>query len=173
MPSVPLDAASADQQRSVPQTENGDNIDLDATLAFDPAENLEHAKQSGIKTELYAPTTDTNGKVEEPAAPPPPPPLPLPEQEEIHNSFVTVAAGARSEFAEFQAPAATPVEEKRPAAPKKSSGRAFAVIGGLLAVLVHIVVRDALPKMVIRIVWVKNYRLGISVDGRAIIPLHE
>lgn len=136
MPSVPLDAAGGDEQRPVPKTENGDNIDLDATLAFDPVENLEHAKQAGIKTELYAPTTDTNGKVEEPAAPPPLPPLPLPEQEEIHNSFVTVAAGARSEFAEFQTPAATPVEEKKPAAPKKSSGKAFAVIGGLLAVLV-------------------------------------
>jgi hypothetical protein len=136
MPSVPLDAASADQQRSVPQTENGDNIDLDATLAFDPAENLEHAKQSGIKTELHAPTTDTNGKVEEPAVLPPPPLPPLPEAEEVHNSFVTVAAGARSEFAEFQTPAATPVKEEKPAAPKKSPGKAFAVIGGLIAVLV-------------------------------------
>ena len=134
MPSVPLDAPSA-EERPVSQTGNGDSIDLDATLAFDPAENLEHARQSGIKTELFAPTTDTNGKVEEPA----PPSLPLPEPEEIHNSFVTVAAGARSDFAEFQTPPPPPppaIEQTKAADPAKSSGKAFAVIGGLLAVLV-------------------------------------
>lgn len=137
MPSVPLEVSGAEEQQPVSNTGGGDNIDLDATLAFDPAENLEHARQAGIKTELFAPRTDTNGKAEEPAVLPPPPPTPeLPEPEEVHNSFVTVAAGARADFAEFQTPPSPPVEEKKPVAPKKSSGKAFAVIGGLLAVLV-------------------------------------
>jgi serine/threonine protein kinase len=130
MPSVPLEAAS-DEPRSISQAGNGDNIDLDATLAFDPVENLEHAKQAGVKTELFAPPADTNGKIAEPA----PPSVPLPEPEEMHNSFVTVAAGAGSAFAEFQTPAEPPVEAKKTVAPPKA-GKAFAVIGGLVAVLV-------------------------------------
>jgi serine/threonine protein kinase len=133
MPSEPLEPAVA-EDRPVSKAGNGEDIDLDATLAFDPVENLEHAKQAGIKTELFTPAAETNGRMEEPPAPPPPPPLPEPEEE--HNSFVTVAAGARSEFAEFQTPPSAPVEEKKSVAPAKSSGKAFAVIGGLLAVLV-------------------------------------
>ncbi|MEO8042175.1 MAG: serine/threonine-protein kinase [Acidobacteriota bacterium] len=132
MPSVPLEAPIA-EERSISQAGNGGDVDFDATLAFDPAENLEHAKQAGIKTELFQPTADSNGRIDEPL--PPSVPLP-PPPEEIHNSFVTVAAGARSAFAEFQAPAEPPVEQKKPVAPAKSSGKAFAVIGGLLAVLV-------------------------------------
>lgn len=132
-PSVLLDAANAEEPADS-QRGNGDNIDLDATIAFDPAENHEQSSLTGIKTEIVAPAADTNGKVEEPAAPSTP--LPLPEPEEMHNSFVTVAAGARSDFAEFQAPADAPVVQKKAAAPAKSSGKAFAVIGGLLAVVV-------------------------------------
>jgi serine/threonine protein kinase len=133
MPSEPLESANTDEGHDVP-IGNGDNIDLDATLAFDPADNLEQAKLGGIKTELFAPTTDTNGKIEEPA--PPSVPLPVPQSDDINNSFVTVAAGAKSAFAEFQAPPNVPVEPNQTPAKVKSSGKAAAVIGGLVAVLV-------------------------------------
>ena len=129
MPSEPLESAEVEEP-AISQTDEKE-IDLDATLAFDPAESLEPQQQAGIRTELFAPTSDSNGNVPEPASPiefeaPP---------EDVQNSFVTVAAGARSAFAEFQPGVEVAVEEP-PAPPKKSSGRAFAIVGGLVAFLV-------------------------------------
>jgi len=114
-------------------------VDLDATLAFAPPETFDHPiKHSEIQTELYQPSTESNGTPDPnsgPILPIPEPPAAVPSHAE-QNSFVTVAAGASSPFAEFQAPR----EEEAPPPPvrtkPKSSGKALAVIGGLAAILV-------------------------------------
>ena len=136
MPSEPLESAEANVPSPVAEASNGE-VDFDATLAFDPVENLENVKQTGLKTAVIAPTPDTNGKANEVE----PPVVPFPEAEDdIHNSFETVAAGKGAAFAAFQSPAAVPSQEPAAAAksavPKKSSGKAMAVIGGLFAVLI-------------------------------------
>jgi serine/threonine protein kinase len=109
-------------------------VDFDATLAFDPVENLE---QVGIRTELFTAPAETNGGVSVPA---PAFPAPHEEAEEAHTSFVTVVAGSQDGAAaedrgavsgDVSQPTATA------AAPSaKKSGRTFAVLGGLAAVLV-------------------------------------
>ena len=131
MPSEPLEKEAVDEEFKIEQPANGE-IDLDATLAFDPVDNLEHAKQAGIRTELFAPEPDSNGNAEEAVAIPPL--MPEPVSEDVQNSFVTVAAGAGSAFAEFQAPVTTEAAANAPT--KKSSGKAFAIVGGLVALLV-------------------------------------
>jgi serine/threonine protein kinase len=130
MPSEPLESTAAHAATGVGDSGAEGEIDLDATLAFDPAENLEHAKQAGLRTDLYAPSSEPNGnQVAQPSEP-----IPTAAEEE-QTSFVTVAAGAGSAFTEFQASPSVPVEPK--AAPaKKSSGKAFAVVGGLVSILV-------------------------------------
>ncbi len=131
MPSEPLETSFADAP-SISETGNGE-IDLDATLAFDPAENLEYAKQSESKSESFSPTSETNARVDEPIAPA----ESFASPEEAQNSFVTVAAAGGSAFAEFQTPAGPPgnVVQVPPQA-DKSSGKTFAVVGGIVAVLV-------------------------------------
>ena len=129
MPPEPVIAAS--DSVPPPPADNG-SVDFDATLAFDPAENLE---QVGIRTELFTAPTETNGDV---SVPPPSFPAPHDEAEEAHTSFVTVVAGSQGGAAtedrayvsgDVSQPAAAP-------AAKKSSGRSFAILGGLAAVLV-------------------------------------
>ncbi|MEP7148408.1 MAG: protein kinase [Acidobacteriota bacterium] len=131
MPSEPLETSSVDSP-SISEAGNGE-IDLDATLAFDPAENLEYAKQFGSESESFSPTSETNGRVEEPAAPADS----FASPGEAQNSFVTVAAAGGSAFADFQAPAdgSENVVQKPPPS-EKSSGKVFAVVGGIVAVLV-------------------------------------
>ncbi|HUR99780.1 MAG TPA: protein kinase [Pyrinomonadaceae bacterium] len=134
IPSEPLEAAAPIESPAA-NAANGE-IDFDATLAFDPLEKGENAKPAGIKTEVMPappPPPDLNGKANEVPAPPS---VPLPEPDgDVQNSFVTVAAGAGSAFAEFQAPAVAVLGPKK-ATPKKSSGKALAIIGGLAAVLI-------------------------------------
>ncbi|MEO8574436.1 MAG: serine/threonine-protein kinase [Pyrinomonadaceae bacterium] len=133
MPSEPLESAGSSEPPATHEQNGG--VDLDATLAFDPFENIEKAKLAAIKAEVSSPEPDLNGNADNVA--PPSIPLPAPDNE-VHNSFVTVAAGAGSAFAEFQAPPAVAAEAKT-AAPKKSSGKALAIIGGLVAVLILVV----------------------------------
>jgi hypothetical protein len=129
MPSEPLEKTPPVESAPVSHAGN-DNIDLDATLAFDPVENLEHAKQAAVGSDLYAPSSEANGnQVLQPAEP-----IPAVE-DDLNNSFVTVAAGAASAFAGLP-PVPNVTAEPKKAAPKKSSGKALAVIGGLVAVLV-------------------------------------
>jgi serine/threonine protein kinase len=121
------------QSDSVPPlpADNG-TVDFDATLAFDPAENLE---QVGVRTELFTAPTETNGGV---SVPPPAFPTPQAEAaEEAHTSFVTVVAGSQGgAAAEDRGPASGDGTQTAEPAAKKSSGRSFAILGGLAAVLV-------------------------------------
>ena len=150
MPSVPLESeppvrsqtpslqSHPSRQSQPSQTSHSDNgdIDFDATLAFDPIENAEHARLAGVRSNEPTSTSDENLRIEEPSTIP----LSGDSDEDAHTSFVTVAAGAGSAFSEFKAQ--PEVEEKTqtaasvPVAPKKGSGRAVAIIGGLAALLV-------------------------------------
>ncbi|MEO6333753.1 MAG: protein kinase [Pyrinomonadaceae bacterium] len=140
MPSEPLEGSPTNDQLRVSHGANNGEVDFDATLAFDPVENLEQAKQAGVRADLLPPSTDLNGKEAEIAAPI----VPVSEAEDnVHDSFVTVAAGTGAAFADYRpevdaAAEPGPAPEHKPAvnAPKKSSGRAFAIVGGLMAVLV-------------------------------------
>lgn len=127
MPPEPMSAASDSVPRS--PDDNGP-VDFDATLAFDPAENME---QVGIRTELFSSPPETNGGVSIPESA-------FPEvHEEAHTSFVTVIAGSQGEAAaEGRGPVSGDVHLPAAAAPaaKRSSRRTFAIVGGLAAVLV-------------------------------------
>lgn len=133
MPSEPLDADVPVMQEPPPppppmQAEDK-AIDFDATLAFDAETNYEQAAKAGSKGEDLAAAAAVNGGTNVTA------PVVAFDTgpEDVQNSFVTVAAGAGAAFAEFQ-PAA---KDSAPAqAPPKKSGKAFAVIGGLAALLI-------------------------------------
>ena len=134
MPSEPLDADVPVMQELPPpppppmQAEDK-AIDFDATLAFDAETNYEQAAKAGSKAEDLAAAAAVNGGTNVTA------PVVAFDTgpEDVQNSFVTVAAGAGAAFAEFQ-PAA---KDSAPAqAPPKKSGKAFAVIGGLAALLI-------------------------------------
>ncbi|HKP70094.1 MAG TPA: serine/threonine-protein kinase [Pyrinomonadaceae bacterium] len=128
----------SDPQISAPMPEDRP-VDLDATIAFDPSTDQEKMQQAGIKTELFSRPPETNGQA-----------MPMPEDvqldghnSEIHNSFVTVAAGAGTPVAAGmeipieteEAPAAVVA---KPAEKKKGGGKAFAIVAGFLALLVVI-----------------------------------
>ncbi len=130
MPSEPLENVAVEEP-VIGDAESGE-VDFDATLAFDPAENLEHGKQAGINTELYSPSTDSNGGSPEPVSSPVDIDIPA---DDLHDSFITVAAVPKAAFTEFQ-PVIDAGREPKAVQPKKSSGRAFAIVGGLVAVLV-------------------------------------
>jgi len=103
-------------------------IDFDATLAFDPEESVERAQQAMNRSEPVSFVPDHNGD-----SVPPPPPLPVFESAPANeqDSFVTVIAGSNAvndSIPEQPAPVA--------AAPKKKSGKAFAILGGLVAFLI-------------------------------------
>jgi hypothetical protein len=129
MPPEPMSAASDSVPRS--PADNGP-VDFDATLAFDPAENLE---QVGIRTELFTAPPETNGGVSIPESA-------FPEvHEEAHTSFVTVVAGSQGEAAaEDRGPVSgdvhLPAAAAAAPAAKRSPRRTFAILGGLAAVLV-------------------------------------
>ena len=135
MPEEPLESTPVVPEAAPVAAVGNGAVDLDATLAFDPAENLEQAQQAGIKTEVFTPATEANGDN---------PPGVIPIQigsspREFEDSFVTVTAnspkGIEAAQAAAEIPAApTPVAVRTP--PKKSSGRVFAIAGGLAAVLV-------------------------------------
>jgi len=113
-------------------------VDLDATLAFDPTTDLEQMKQAGIKTELFTQQPETNGQAT---------PMPVEtdlngRDSELHDSFVTVAAGAGGgavgggmEIPIQSESTPAPVVAK-PSKEKKGGSKVLAVIGGLLALLV-------------------------------------
>ena len=131
IPSEPLEEPAA-EEAAFPSSPNGD-IDLDATIAFDPAENLEQAQQAGIKTEVFAPADGANGDVPSDGVPIQIGSMP----QDFEDSFVTVTANSpRVLEAARAAEVAPPAHVSSPATPKKSSGRVFAIIGGLAAVLV-------------------------------------
>ncbi len=131
MPSEPPEASFADAA-AISETGNGE-IDLDATLAFDPSENVEYIEQFGSESESASPISETNGRIEEPI----PPADSYASGEEVQDSFVTVAAAGGSAFADFQTPAeGEPKTEQKPPPAEKSSSRTFAVAGGVVAVLV-------------------------------------
>jgi serine/threonine protein kinase len=130
MPSEPLDAEVAVMEESAPPIQAEEKgIDFDATLAFDAETNYEEAKEAGSKPEEVASASAVNGGTSMPT--------PMPEfgtgSQDVQNSFVTVAAGARQGFAEFQPADPPPVTAQ---APPKKSGKAFAVVGGLVALLI-------------------------------------
>ena len=140
MPSVPLDSEPPAPASAPSHSDNG-GIDFDATLAFDPGENAEHARiATGARNEDSAPEPvselDTADAV----------PVPVSGEtfeEDINRSFETVAAGAGSAFSQFQAqpqaedqPQPSEVAVVASARPKKGSGKVFAVLGGLVALLV-------------------------------------
>jgi serine/threonine protein kinase len=113
-------------------------VDLEATIAFDPSTDLEQMKQAGIKTELFTHPPETNGQA-----------TPMPEDvqldggnSEVHNSFVTVAAGAGASAKSggmeipIETEAAPAAVVAKPVKEKKGGGKALAVIAGLLALLV-------------------------------------
>jgi serine/threonine protein kinase len=136
MPSEPISLPQPEARSASIPSDHG-AVDLDATLAFDPEENYEQARQAGIKTEVFSPPGETNGAVAPPA-------VDLPTGDEVeddmHTSFVTVVAGAQSSEV-LEAEAAIASSAPAPAAvaavpAKKSSGRAFAILGGLAAFLV-------------------------------------
>lgn len=106
---------------------NGD-IDLDATIAIDPTANQEQAMQAAMKTESFVPPAETNGALEAPTS------IPVivgGRDRDMQDSFVTVMASTpKSEVVEEAPAAPLPKEDK------KSSGRLFAVVGGLAALLV-------------------------------------
>lgn len=135
MPPAPLGAPPAAEEPPPPMVPDA-GIDFDATLAFDPVENL---AQAGIKTEvLPQPSVPRNGDVSGGAT------------NDAHSlsendrdSVVTVIAGTpRSDDRPpaVNEPAAQPAVTAQPAravhSAKKSSGRAVAIVGGLAAVLV-------------------------------------
>jgi len=139
MPTVPLDSESP-PPASVPSHSDNGGIDFDATLAFDPAENAEHARVASMRTDESASEPVSDAASADRIA------IPVSGEsfgEDIHRSFETVAAGAGSAFSQFQE---QPQVEDRPqpsavtvaaaAPPKKGSGKVFAVLGGVVALLV-------------------------------------
>ena len=106
-------------------------VDFDATLAFDPAENLEQAQ---VRAEVFSPAVEPNGEafVATPELPD--------DQNDRHDSFVTVIAGSQtnSTIDADTTPEISPHTSRVSAAvaPQKSSGRSFAVLGGIAAFLV-------------------------------------
>src|SRR5688572_21988886 len=133
MPSEPLDEVVPSDQASSKAAGNG-AIDLDATLAFDPVETFDQPAQPESNAELFSTGDGQNGEAE---------PDVLPVQvgggsQDLEDSFVTVLASSR-------APVSEPVDDLQPSPSKlvaeqkpvrKSSGRAFAVVGGVAAFLV-------------------------------------
>jgi hypothetical protein len=79
MPSVPLDSeptpartpshSSHPSHPSQPSQSDNGEIDFDATLAFDPAENAEHARHAVTRPEEPA-TSDGDIRIEEPTSTP-------------------------------------------------------------------------------------------------------
>lgn len=125
MPPGPVDA---DTPPPTPIPDKS-TVDFEETIAFDPAKDkdLERMKQAGIKTEVFGQPADTNGQSMSV-----PSPEVAPEEPALHDSFVTVAAGAGSAVAAeaVGAPSAQPQKQK------KSSGKALAIIGGLFAFMI-------------------------------------
>jgi hypothetical protein len=136
MPTVPLESEPPPPAATPSLPKNGD-IDLDATLAFDPAENAEHARFAGAEKD-DASVPPIHNPIEVPVAPVSGESF----SRDIHASFETVTAGAGSAFSEYQAQSqadqpAQPSAVTTAATPaKKGSGKALAVVGGLAALLV-------------------------------------
>ncbi len=130
MPSKPLDAApDIGNGSEVPA--DAESVDLEATLAFDPAENYELARPAVIPSEPFLPVT--NGDSEAFVAP-----IQVgSDSSDMNDSFVTVIASSpkASSTLDDGAPSSSQ-PDRTPVAPKKSAGKAFAVVGGLVAVLV-------------------------------------
>ena len=130
MPSEPPSIMS-EPPVSNPSHVDDEPVDFDATLAFDPVENLQQAQLAGVKTEVSAPPVETNGDL----GPGPVADIPS-EPKDLHDSFVTVIAGNQGSGVEIpiQEPAPEPASAK--AVPAKKGSRAFAFIGGLAAFLI-------------------------------------
>jgi hypothetical protein len=165
MPSVPLDSEPPPPVVTPSLPENGE-IDLDATLAFDPAENAEHARHAALRND-DAGAPPIHNPIEVPVAPVTGDSF----GRDIHASFETVTAGAGSAFSEFQAqpqaeergqPSAAPVVAK-PA--KKGSGKVLAVVGGLAALLVL-----ALGAAGAGWYFYNNYYAGAAMEQRTPSP---
>lgn len=128
---VPPDASAVAASETPMVADDGD-LDFDATLAFDPVENLEQAQHGGVRSEVFSPTVETNGGgVSIPEV--------LDEPDDLHDSFVTVIAGSNvSESADsvHEIPPAPASAVAVAAVPPKKGSRVFAVLGGLLALLV-------------------------------------
>ena len=119
----------------VPPVSDDRAVDFEETLAFNPATDLEQMKQAGIKTEMFAHPPETNGQ-----ATPMPVDDSLDGERDVHDSLVTVVAGAADGAGSggleipVETEAAPAAVVARPAKEKK--GRALAAIAGLLALLV-------------------------------------
>ncbi len=130
MPSEPLPPVTAESE--VPAGDDGSEIDFDATLAFDPVENLEQARpRSEASIEMPAPVPEANGQNE--AFFPAIQIDPSETDRDDRDSFVTVLASSAASRTEEPAPI-RPVVATTSA--KKPKSRAVAVLGGLAALLV-------------------------------------
>jgi serine/threonine protein kinase len=129
---MPPELVPSDSPPPTPIPETG-VVDFDETIAFDPEkdQDLERMKQAGIKTEVFSQPAETNGQ-----AVSIPPPGVQSESPELHDSFITVAAGAAAVSTTAGEASDAPVEVATKQAKKKSSGRALAIIGGLFALLI-------------------------------------
>lgn len=142
MPTGPLEEApaieetpeqEAPEEIAAAESKNGD-VDFDATIAFDPVENLEQARQAAATNESFTPSFETNGEVEQGVVP-----IPMEVPEDRQDSFVTVIAkpatvdeNSRTTDSRAQTGEVVAV----PTSSKRSSSRTLAVVGGLAALLV-------------------------------------
>ncbi|HEX6123921.1 MAG TPA: protein kinase [Pyrinomonadaceae bacterium] len=121
MPSEGFSVESSER----PAPMDAPDIDLDATLAFDPAENLEQARHAGIRGDIYSPVAEPNGEVA-------PPISNSSAARDDRDSFVTVVAGSAAPASGEPVVDSTAVV---PSSPKRSR-KAFAALGGVAALLV-------------------------------------
>lgn len=129
---MPPEVSGVAAEPPVASPEDNGDVDFDATLAFDPVENLGRAQHAGVGTELFAPPMETNGdgvSVPEIAD----------EIEDRHDSFVTVIAGSQAgaiEVPVYDDPLPPPAMAPVAAPSGKKGSRAFAIFGIFAAVLV-------------------------------------
>lgn len=130
MPTEPLEAAAPVQQPPASAPVMNGEPDFDETLAFDAVDEIEPAEQLPFSSEITAKPVESNGVIADP--------IPVDQDSfspDAQDSFVTVAAGAGSAaFSEYQLPRNDVAEQPKP--PARSRGKAFAVVGGLAALLV-------------------------------------
>jgi hypothetical protein len=130
MPSEPLPPVTADTEAAMDV--NGSEIDFDATLAFDPVENLEQARApSEPSIEMPAPSAEANGQ--NAAFFPAIHIDPSETDRDDRDSFVTVLASSAAPRAEEPAPLTPAVATT---STKKPRSKAVTVFGGLAALLV-------------------------------------
>ncbi|MBA3354069.1 MAG: serine/threonine protein kinase [Blastocatellia bacterium] len=129
MPSGPRQPVAAESEAAVGA--DGSQIDFDATLAFDPVDDLERARQPETSIEMPAPIAEGNGQNDSFF-----PPIhidPSETDKDDRDSFVTVIASSAASLEQEPAPISPRVATT---SAKKPRSKAVAVFGGLAALLV-------------------------------------